>query len=359
MIELNNYKTKLILSATAVIAVVAVFFYSPETMLSGVRKGLSICGSTVIPSLFPFTVLADYVISSGLADGFGSSAKRLTAKIFNLPGCCASVIIISLFAGFPVGAKMTEQLILSGRITEKQGSRLLTFCVNAGPAFVISSVGVAMLSSFSAGIIIYVSLCFASLLIGIISGFLSKRRVKSENEGELKKIGESFSHGNLTDSVTRATQTMLGICAWVILFMCISSYFRLLPLPETAKNIASMVGEVTDGCMIASERYPAFVLAAVTGWSGLSVHCQIMSAIKAAKMNIFVFWSARVLNALLSGAAAFVLFKIFPCDVQTFSTAANVLAKPYSVSVPASAAMLIMGAFAIMDLQGRKNCDTI
>lgn len=321
-------------------------------MLEGMRKGLSVCGSTVIPSLFPFTVLADYIISSGLSDRLGKVAAVPTAKLFRLPGCCACVIITGLFAGFPVGAKMTQQLLRNGSITEEQGRRLLLFCVNAGPAFVISSVGVSMLSSFRAGMILYVSLCAASLIIGVISGFFGKKPL--DDDGNAK-----IAHGTLTESVTRATETMLNICAWILLFMCLSSYFRLLPLPSAVKDIAAMVGEVTDGCLIASGKYPSFVLAAVTGWSGLSVHCQILSALRSAKMNVLHFWAGRIANALLSGLIAFVLFELFPCETQVFSTTADVIAKPYSVSVAASAAMLVLGAFAMIDLQGRKNCDMI
>ncbi|MDD6275686.1 MAG: hypothetical protein PUB20_02520 [Clostridia bacterium] len=350
---MNNYKTKLILSLTAVFAATAAFFYSPSTMIEGMRKGLSICGSTVIPSLFPFTVLADYLISSGLSDRIGRAASLPVKRIFHLPGCCACVIITGLFAGFPVGAKMTQQLRESGRISEKEGRRILLLCVNGGPAFVISSVGVSMLSSFRAGVILYASLCLASLIIGILSGLFSRTPVTAE--ADTKKIAV----GTLTESVSRATETMLNICAWILLFMCVSSYFRLLPLPKEVKDIIAMIGEVTDGCMIASARYPSFVLAAVCGWSGLSVHCQVMSALKSVKMNIFIFWLGRIANAALAGLIAFVLFRLFPCETQVFSTASDVLAKPYSVSVPASAAMLIMGAFAIMDLHGRKKCDTI
>ena len=54
---------------------------------------------------------------------------------------------MSLIGGFPIGAKMTAELYCDGRLTENQAQRLNMFCMNAGPAFTVTAVGVSMLSS--------------------------------------------------------------------------------------------------------------------------------------------------------------------------------------------------------------------
>lgn len=46
----------------------------------------------------------------------------------------------------------------------KRGAKSLSFCINAGPAFVIGTVGSEMLGSVKAGVLLYISTVSASFL---------------------------------------------------------------------------------------------------------------------------------------------------------------------------------------------------
>ena len=55
----------------------AVLLAWPEAAASGISRGLSICSSIIIPSLFPFLVLAGFLVKSGLSEALGRRLERL------------------------------------------------------------------------------------------------------------------------------------------------------------------------------------------------------------------------------------------------------------------------------------------
>ena len=76
----------------------------------------------------------------------------------------------------------------------------------------------------------------------------------------------------------------------------------------------------------------------------------ILPYLKKIGISLPDFWLSRIANCALSLPIAFLLFRLFPCEAQVFSSFSEITVKPYSVSVPASVAMLLLGAFTIMDI---------
>lgn len=343
---MKNYRIEAFFIAAASTVFAVMFFLHPSVMIDGLRRGLTVCGSSVIPSLFPFMVLSDFLVRSGFCSIIGNRASPLTQKLFSLPGTAGCAVIMSLIGGFPVGAKMTAQLFENGDITAKQGRRMMTFCINAGPAFVIGTVGTVMLSSRKAGIILFSSMTVTSLLTGIASKIISRGEAENRSRPEAVLV-----RGALTDSVSQSVQSMLNVCAWIILFSGINEFFIRLPVSRTAAVWFSIVSEVTGGCMSASGCFPTCVLALVLGWSGLAVHCQLMPYLKILGMKITYLWATRLIAGGVSAVIAWVLFRIFPCEISVFSNASDIISKPYSVSAPAAAAMLVLSALMLTDIK--------
>lgn len=322
------------------------FLFEPSVIIDGVRSGLGICGSSVIPSLFPFLVLSDFIVRSGLGNITGKKISAVTEKLFRLPGAAGCAIIMSLIGGFPVGAKMTAQLYESGEITQKQGRRMLLFCVNAGPAFVVGTVGSVMLSSSKAGILLLISLTVTSVCAGFVSGLFSEKACTKSSQKNIL-----FKPNVLTESVSQAVQTMFGICAWVMLFSGLNALLARLPVSDNTKTWISMLTEVTGGCFGATKHFPVCILALTLGWSGLAVHCQILPFLQALGMKMRFFWAARLLIGGAACAVSYILFRLFPCDISVFSNASQIISKPVSVSVPVSAAMLLLSALMLLDIK--------
>ena len=150
--------TALMLTVTAA----ALLFLNPESAANGMRSGLNLCATVVIPSLFPFLVVSAFLIRSGLSARIGRLLGPVTRLLFGLPGCTAAPVLMGMLGGYPVGVKAAAELYEQGQLTHAQSSRMICFCVNAGPAFTIGAVGAGMLGSVQAGVVLYACLLYTS-----------------------------------------------------------------------------------------------------------------------------------------------------------------------------------------------------
>lgn len=67
------------------VAAAAALLLWPAASAQGMAQGISLCLETLVPSLFPFMVLADYLSASGLGESVGKRFHKLTQRLFALP----------------------------------------------------------------------------------------------------------------------------------------------------------------------------------------------------------------------------------------------------------------------------------
>lgn len=339
----------------AVFAVCAAAFLLryPECVALGIRKGLSVCGSVIIPTLFPFMVLAVFISRSDLCMFFANALSAFTRYVFRLPKEASAAIFMSFIGGFPVGAKMGSELVKSGKISKSDAARMNLFCINAGPAFIISTVGANMLGSKKAGIILFMSLTLSSLLIGFFSGllFAGKKIPAETSEEETEKIPTTYA---FVSSAREASVSILSICSWVILFSGIGEAIDFLSLGANSSFFLKSSLEVTGGCLAAAGRYPLPAVAAVIGFSGFCVHFQIFPFLKDSGIKISHFYTGRLISGALAAGICRILLIFFPCDTAVSLAQSGFSPIPYRVSLPACIAFLIMSVLLIFDIAPKK-----
>ena len=312
----------------------------PVACKNAVTDALNICGEIVIPSLFPFLIISSFIMGYNLPKNSG----KIFSKIFKLPGCCLPVVFMGMLGGYPVGMNMITELYKQKKITEKTAHRLSLFCVNPGPAFVINGVGVSMLHNKNAGIILFTSVTLSSILIGFFTRFFSDKNNKIICE---KKEQIPFAE-NLVGSVSRSISSMLSICAWIIFVSAVSAILCELPIGNFG-NILKSISEVTTGCIILKNK-PTSLLAALIGFGGLTVHCQVLPNVNIIKMKLPMFFSGRVLSGVLSFLICRILLLIFPQTVNTFTTSSKILSGGVSSSIPGAFGLVFLCALLILNL---------
>ena len=356
MVKSERLYIRYAVTAVCTLAAAVLFVAMPQYSAQGVKNGLFICAQTVIPALFPFCVLSSFFVKTGLCSVLGRFLSVVTKRVFALPGEAGGVMIMGLCGGFPVGASMTAALLENGTLSKGEAGKLMLFCVNAGPAFVIGAVGAGMLGSVRAGVILFCSLTAASLVVGFLTRFIPEKEC-GENEDTVFSVPPQPLRDALPSAVTDGTTAILSICAWVILFSCLLEYIPLLGLSRETDIVLNCILEVTRGCASAVELGNIPVIAAALGWSGVSVHCQVMRYVKTAEVPFLHFVCARVLNGAIASLVCAGLLKFFPCSVETFAQNTHMVPVAFSFSAPAAAAMLFMGALLILELDTkRKKC---
>ena len=76
----------------------------PNAMATGISRGLSICSTVIVPTLYPFMILAALLAESPLCRRPGRIMETVIRQLFGLPGCCTGAILLSLIGGYPAGA---------------------------------------------------------------------------------------------------------------------------------------------------------------------------------------------------------------------------------------------------------------
>ena len=349
MKKLKNWRPAL-LALGAAAAGVLVLARGAEAA-QGVRRGLELCGGIVIPSLFPFMVLSAFLTKSGLSRVLGRPVGLISRPLFRLPGAAGTAVLLSYISGYPVGGRMAVQLYESGQVTLAQTRRMLYFTINAGPAMILSAVGAGMLGSPRAGVILLVSHILASVLIGVAIAHLPGSR--KEESVPHRASGDASARTCLLDAFVEAaadaSSGMLGICAFVVLFAAVLG--MLPPLSGITGAAVSGLLEVTSGCgaaVGAALGLPA--IAAMLGWGGLSVHCQVLSSAYRLRPSMPKFLLARAAHAGLSYLLCSLLLPLSGGAVETISNGVQAFASACTVSMPASAALLLMGAVLLWSL---------
>lgn len=338
------------ISLVLILFCVFMMFRFPNAVKEGVGEGISICLYTIIPSLFPFMVLSTYIVKSNILYPLYRFISKPVKFLFRQPATSVSVIIMSMIGGFPIGIKMTNDLYIKGHITKEQAHRLCLFCMNAGPAFVITAVGTNMLKSQKAGIIIYSSLCISAFFSGVISSFIADKNgntVRINNEKPLQLSA-------LSASVTDGVQCIFGICAWVILFSSVTKCIDIFNLPEKVYLCITSLCEVTKGCSLTAGVLPIPFITGIIGFGGICVHCQVLEYLKNMEMKYHYFFLSRLLNGFMSGIITYMLLLFFPVEINVFSNSDKISSFSFSFSYSAFFVVMFMCIIMIFDIDRSK-----
>ena len=332
-------------------AVCLLLLHYPNAMATGISRGLSICSTVVIPTLYPFMVLAGVLANSSLCRRPGRKISAVTRWLFGLPGCCGPAILLSLVGGYPAGAIAIARLRERGQITAEETRRMTAFCINGGPGFVISTVGAGLLGSVQAGMMLYAAQVAVSIGIGIALGRGRQARETSPTPLSPPKP--------MAQVVSDTCAALLTMCGFVVLAAAglslaegcgftrgVAAALRL----DTAAVSAAVaaVTEVSCGCVALASGgalMPLWLSLALS-WGGLSVQGQLAAVLPQERVLGWRFWRWRILHGVLSGGLAMGLFALFPPHRSTLSSDTAVV--PYSVSVAATLMLLVLSFLAML-----------
>ena len=135
----------------AVLCCFSALLLLPEVSAQAARDAMLLCAQTLIPSLFPFFVLSSLLIACGASELLSALLSPLMRPLFGLSGTGAAALALGLCGGYPVGARTAAELVENGALSRDEGERLLAFCNNAGPGFLLGVCGAGVFSSSRAG----------------------------------------------------------------------------------------------------------------------------------------------------------------------------------------------------------------
>ena len=118
----------------------AIILINPGTASDAAKSALITCANSVIPSLFPFFVCSRMLIELGAAQKLGRVFSGIMTPFFGVGGGGALAFVLGIISGYPIGAKTVADLVTSGECSKSEGEKLLGYCNNSGPLFILGAV---------------------------------------------------------------------------------------------------------------------------------------------------------------------------------------------------------------------------
>ncbi len=308
-----------------VLFLLVLLLISPAVSFEYMRGSLKLCAQSLVPSLFPFMIISDFLISSDTGKLLKAIFARPLGLIFGTSREGAFAVLLGFLCGFPIGAKSALKLYEENKISHTELLHIMSFCNIPSPAFVCGAVGLLFKSS-RLGVILFVSLILSSCILGIAGRFIYKYDRKSV----LASPKNTDAVTAFTSAVSSSAAVMLTVCAYVVFFSVLIGYAtRLcdtLGAPKIIPIILSGLLEISNGmsCAAGLGGDTAPILAAFfAGFSGLSVIFQIISLDRGKHIRKKAFVLQKLLQGFICAIIGFVLFKLFPVTVTPSAPTLN------------------------------------
>lgn len=310
---------KKIPAVTAVLCAFISLLMFPDAAAGGVKTGMEICAGKIVPSLFPFFIASSLMTNLGLTAYIGKALSPVSARLFHVSGYGGSAFLIGITGGYPLGASYIADMYINGQISADEAERLIVFCNNSGPAFIIGAVGVGVFKSAAVGMFLYAVHILAAMLYGIV--FSKKEKTAAEYKAVVSDI--SFAKA-LTLAVKSSVGAIINVCGFIIAF---SALVSLLDAGGTFSVLTGKVAELTGfelsicrafltgflelgsgiGSMSGLKITPqSLALAAfILGWGGISVHFQSFAVISETDIKTARYIIGRFIIASLGAILAY------------------------------------------------------
>lgn len=290
------------------------FLTDAQRVRQAASDALRLCAASVIPALFPFLVVTGLLMSLGFGAWASPLLSPLMTDLYRLPGSAGSALLLGLLGGYPVGARTAADLYRLGYLTRDETERLLTFCNNANPAFLISVLGIGVFHSIRAGI----WLLLIHILSALLTGLCFRGHAAAHNPPTTRNPPPHTSAVTrnpapsdatpafftaFTDAVGNAASVILRVCAFVTFFSVLARPIKEWNHPAAAPFVGALeLFSFTP--MLTPDAY-GFLLASVcAGWGGASALGQTAAVLERDGLSIRPCALGKVVQALFSALLA-------------------------------------------------------
>ncbi|MEN1966988.1 sporulation integral membrane protein YlbJ [Lentibacillus sp. N15] len=328
----------------------------PDQASEASIRGLNIWWESVFPTLLPFFIIAELLMSFGVVNFIGVLFEPIMRPIFNVPGVGSFAWTMGMVSGYPTGAKISAHLREEQQISQIEAERLVSFSNASSPLFIIGVIAGGLFHDLKLGVLLLACHYIANTLVGICMRFYGTSKEKDKKAGRKKvsvkralkemhrtRLNDPRPFGQVMgDAVLNSVKTLVMIGGFIILFSVFTKLlfilgispiiasgfhilFKMLMLPiELALPFLSGLFEITLGSQMISQisidnlLAQMIIVSFILGFHGLSVQAQVSSIIAKTDIRFAPYFFARFLHAIFAGLLTIVLYKPLYVNRQAF-----------------------------------------
>ncbi|MBE7011108.1 MAG: hypothetical protein E7415_00335 [Ruminococcaceae bacterium] len=308
-------KTVRVMMGIGAIWFVAIFMIFPEGCINSGIKGVFLCIDTVIPSLYPFFVCSGIITGLGLIKPLEKLMSPLMRPLFGVSGKGAMPFVMGCISGYPVGAVCVADLYSKGECSKSECEKMLAFCNNSGPLFILGVIGVGVFKNPQIGRIVYIIHIFSAIITGMIFKLF---RTEGTNVCEIssgKRVGIAKV---ITDAFGNATANIISVCGYVIFFCVVGFALKVCGISPVFHGFL----EISGGAEAISEMPIDFelkllILSGMIAFSGLSVILQVVRIVRNANLSAKFYIWGKIIQGVISVILTFFVVKFMPVTQKT------------------------------------------
>jgi len=286
---------------------ILVLIIDGRTATTAVADGIGLCIQVVIPALFPFMCLG--LLMNHALFGKRIAFLQLLNHYCGIPNGAETIMLTGLLGGYPIGAQSTANAWSMGLLNKKTAQRMLSFCNNAGPAFIFGLAG-GIFHSLREVVALWVVLILSSVLTAIILPGKEHCATTLPNNQQI----------TVTQAIEQSVRTMGYICAWVVLFRMLIAFLDrwfLWILPLNLRVFLYGIIELSNGCValakISSNALRFLICSCFLSFGGICVCMQTRSVIKELSVNQYIV--GKLLQGLVSSTLCCIFIPfLYPGD---------------------------------------------
>ncbi|MBD3106842.1 sporulation integral membrane protein YlbJ [Bacillus sp. AGMB 02131] len=338
------FKTLFLAASAALLAGALIKF--PQQALEASVRGVNMWWEIVFPSLLPFFIISELLISFGVVAFIGVMLEPLMRPLFKVPGVGGFIWAMGMASGFPSGAKLTTRLRQEKQLSKIEAERLISFTNSSNPLFIFGAVSIGFFHNPALGIVLAVAHYIANFFVGLSMRFYGQdnRRVSEKNRSLiLKQALRKMHHTRLKekrpfakilgDSILSSIETLLQIGGFIILFSVINKLLYIINITEYISYIfryilsllqlsadfslpfisglfeitlgSQMISSVSNVPLLQQAILTSFILA----FNGFSVHAQVASIIAPTDIRFAPYFFARILHGIFASIITIIVWK--------------------------------------------------
>lgn len=283
------------------------FLADAARVRTAAADALILCGRSVIPALFPFLAVSSLLVSLGFGEWVSPHLAGVMGPLFRLPGQASSALLLGLVGGYPIGARTAAELYRENLLTADETERLLAFCNNSNPVFLVSVLGSGIFGDIRVGVWLWLIHVLSALLTGILFRGSGRKTGGRPVTRRFTCHTVSFSTA-FVEAVRNAASGMLSVCAFVVLFYVLASPFAALD-GCLGTALVGLIELFSLTPLLPANRFGFILASGCAGWGGLSVLSQTAAVLDGTTLRLKnCFWGkvtqgvlSALLAALLSG----------------------------------------------------------
>lgn len=256
--------------------------------------GLKTWFDRMIISLFPFLVLMNVLLKTGLSDLFIRPFYYALRPLLRNSSDAVFVIFFGFLCGFPLGGKSTVDLYKKGRLSKENAEYLLCFANNIGPAYMLGFF-LELLSPSSTTIFSIFCLYGIPLLYGIFLRYTVYKKQLDKEYAQRKNQSQMYPYQNpisvLPEAVSDSLMQLTMLGGYMIIFNALRIVPHLLFVNHPNLYIvAQSLLEISGGLLCVSSSIADGILKniclyAVFSFNGLCCHFQTLSLLQGTSLS--------------------------------------------------------------------------